>query len=169
MVFSAVFAALTAAGAYIAVPIGIVPITMQTLFVHLSGSLLGSRLGALSQFLYVLVGLIGLPVFSGGRSGLGVLLGPTGGYLIGFIIGGGYLTGKLVQKRRKPGFFWIAFSCLAGLAVIYTLGVLQLSLVGNLSLARALAVGVTPFLIGDAVKIAAAVYITIKLRGMVRA
>lgn len=168
MVFSAMFAALTAVGAFIAIPIGPVPITMQTLFVHLSGALLGSRLGALSQFIYVLVGVIGLPVFAGGAGGLGVLLGPTGGYLIGFIVGGGYLTGRLVEMRKEPGFLWIAVSCVAGLVVIYILGVLQLSIVADLPMTKAIVVGIVPFLIGDAIKIIAATFITIKLRGMIR-
>ena len=168
MVFSAMFAALTAVGAFIMIPIGPVPITMQTLFVHLSGALLGSRLGALSQFIYVLVGVIGLPVFSGGAGGLGVLLGPTGGYLIGFIVGGGYLTGRVVEMRDKPGFLWIAMACVAGLIVIYILGVLQLSVVAELPIGKAIAVGVIPFLIGDALKITAATFITIKLRGMIK-
>ncbi|MFW0859968.1 MAG: biotin transporter BioY [Dehalococcoidia bacterium] len=168
MVFSAMFAALTAVGAFIAIPIGLVPITLQTLFVHLSGALLGSKLGALSQFIYVLVGVIGLPVFAGGAGGLGVLLGPTGGYLIGFIVGGGYLTGRLVEMRKKPGFLWIAMACVAGLIVIYILGVLQLSVIADLPLRRAIALGVVPFLIGDAIKIIAATFITLKLRGMLK-
>jgi biotin transport system substrate-specific component len=168
MVFAAMFAALTAVGAFIAIPIGPVPITMQTLFVHLSGALLGSRLGALSQFIYVLAGVIGLPVFAGGASGLGVLLGPTGGYLIGFILGGGFLTGKLVEMKKKPGFIWIALSCVAGLILIYILGVAQLSVVADLPLTRAIAVGVAPFLIGDAIKIIAATFITLKLREMIK-
>jgi len=167
-VFSAMFAALTAAGAFIAIPIGPVPITLQTLFVHLSGVLLGSRHGALAQFLYLLVGVIGLPVFARGGSGLGHLLGPTGGYLIGFIIGGGYLTGKLAELRQNPGPAWIAGSCLAGLVVIYTLGIFQLSVVSGRSLAEAYAVGVAPFLIGDALKIVVAVFITLKLKGMIK-
>ncbi|MCL0063625.1 biotin transporter BioY [Dehalococcoidia bacterium] len=168
MVFAAIFAALTAVGAFIAIPIGLVPISLQTLFVHLAGALLGSRLGALSQFIYVLVGVMGLPVFAGGASGLGVLLGPPGGYLIGFIVGGGYLTGRLVEMRKKPGFLWIAMSCVAGLVVIYILGVLQLSIVADLPVTGALAVGVVPFLIGDAIKIIAATFITLKLRGMIK-
>jgi len=168
MVFSAIFAALTAVGAFVAIPIGPVPITMQSLFVHLAGALLGSRLGALSQFIYVLVGVIGLPVFAGGAGGLGVLMGPTGGYLIGFIVGGGYLTGRLVEMRKKPGFLWIAFACVAGLILIYVLGVLQLALVADLPLTRAIAVGVVPFLIGDAIKIIAATLIALKLRGMIK-
>jgi biotin transport system substrate-specific component len=168
VVLSAMFAALTAAGAFIAIPIGPVPITVQTLFVHLSGALLGSRLGALAQFIYLLVGVIGLPVFARGGSGLGHLLGPTGGYVIGFIIGGGYLTGKLAELKQNPGPVWIAGSCLVGLVVIYMLGVIQLALVSGRSLAEAYTVGVAPFLIGDALKIMAAVFIAHKLKGMIR-
>jgi biotin transport system substrate-specific component len=168
MVYAAMLAALTAVGAFIAIPIGPVPITMQTLFVHLSGALLGSRLGALSQFIYVLVGVIGLPVFAGGAGGLGVLVGPTGGYLIGFIAGGGYLTGKLVEMKKKPGFGWIVLSCVVGLIVIYILGVAQLSVVADLPLTGAIAAGILPFLIGDALKIVAATFITLKLRGMIK-
>jgi biotin transport system substrate-specific component len=122
----------------------------------------------LSQFIYVLAGVIGLPVFAGGAGGLGVLLGRRGGYLIGFIVGGGYLTGKLVEMRKKPGFIWIALSCVAGLILIYILGVAQLSVVADLPLMRALAVGVAPFLIGDAIKIIAATFITLKLRAMIK-
>ena len=168
MVFAAMFAALTAVGAFIMIPIGpAVPITMQTLFVHLSAALLGSHLGALSQFIYVLVGVMGLPVFAGGASGLGILLGPRGGYLIGFVAGA-YITGKLIEMREKPGFLWIAMSCVAGLVVIYIVGMLQLSIVADLPVTGALAVGVVPFLIGDAIKIIAATFITLKLRGMIK-
>ncbi|MCL0105994.1 biotin transporter BioY [Thermodesulfovibrionales bacterium] len=113
MVFSAMFAALTALGAFITIPIGPVPITLQPFFIHLGALLLGGYLGALSQFIYVLVGVMGLPVFSGGGSGIGHLLGPTGGYLIGFIVGGGYLTGRLAEMKKKPGFLWLSLSCAA--------------------------------------------------------
>ncbi|HSV73796.1 MAG TPA: biotin transporter BioY [Chthonomonadales bacterium] len=166
MALAATFAALTAVGAFLAIPIGAVPITMQTLFVHLSGTLLGSRLGAVSQCLYVLAGLIGLPVFAGGASGLGALLGPTGGYLLGFVVGGAYLTGRLTEMRRHSGPVWIAASCVAGLLVMYALGALYLSVVADLSLTRAIFVGVLPFLLGDALKVAAATAITRRLRAM---
>ncbi|MCL0038997.1 biotin transporter BioY [Dehalococcoidia bacterium] len=167
MVFAAIFAALTAVGAFIAIPIGPVPITLQSLFVHLAGALLGSHLGALSQLIYILAGIIGLPIFHGGVGGLGVLLGPTGGYLIGFVAGA-YITGKLIEMREKPGFLWIAMSCVAGLVVIYIVGMLQLSIVADLPVTGALAVGVVPFLIGDAIEIIAATFITLKLRGMIK-
>jgi hypothetical protein len=76
MVYASMFGALTAVGAYIMIPLPPVPITLQTLFVNLAGALLGGYLGALSQVVYILLGVIGLPVFAGGKAGAGVLLGP---------------------------------------------------------------------------------------------
>ncbi len=84
---TALFAALTAVGAHVYVPLPLVPVTLQTLFVYLAGAFSGGGRGALSQLAYVLMGLAGLPVFAEGMSGFGVLLGPTGGYLMGFIAG----------------------------------------------------------------------------------
>ena len=163
MVYASLFGALTALGAYILIPMPPVPITLQTLFLGLAATLLGGRLGAMSQGVYLLLGIIGLPVFAGGKAGLGVLFGPTGGYLFGFVAAA-YLIGKLVRMREHPGFAWICLSLAAGTAVIYALGVLQLSLVARLSPAKALAVGVLPFLIGDAVKIVLTALIALKLR-----
>ncbi|MBW1780556.1 MAG: biotin transporter BioY [Deltaproteobacteria bacterium] len=166
MIYASVFGAVTAAGAYVMIPLPPVPITLQTLFLYLSAALLGGRLGALSQVIYLLVGIIGLPVFAGGKAGLGVLLGPTGGYLIGFVVGA-YVIGKFVKTRKGPGVIWIAFAMIAGTCVIYLFGVLQLMVIAKLSVDKAVAVGVLPFLIGDALKIAAADFITVKLRGKV--
>ena len=83
--YAALLAALTAVGAYIAIPIGPVPIVLQNLFVYLMGLLLGLRWGLAGIGVYLLAGAVGLPVFSGGRGGLGHLIGPTGGYLVGFV------------------------------------------------------------------------------------
>jgi len=167
MIYAAMFGAVTAIGAYIAIPLPFVPVTLQTLFLNLAGALLGGYLGALSQFVYVLLGVMGLPVFAGGAAGLGVLLGPTGGYLIGFIAGA-FVIGKLVELKEKPGFAWIALSMVAGMVVIYLFGILQLMIVADLSFAKALAAGVIPFLPGDFLKIAAAVFITLKLRDRIK-
>ena len=107
MVFSALFAALTAAVAWFKIPLPFtpVPITLQTLIVLLSGAMLGSYYGALSMIIYIAVGAIGLPVFAGGASGIGVLLGPTGGYLFSYPIAAyviGYMTEKkVIDKLQK--------------------------------------------------------------------
>ncbi|MBL7203048.1 MAG: biotin transporter BioY [Desulfobacteraceae bacterium] len=167
MIYASVFGAVTAAGAYMMIPLPPVPITLQTMFVYLAGALLGARLGALSQVVYLLIGIIGLPVFAGGKAGLGVLLGPTGGYLIGFIAGA-YVIGKLVEMRQRPGFIWIVFSMVIGTVVIYLFGVIQLSLIARLSIDKAITVGALPFLIGDTLKIVVAALIAVKIRDRVR-
>ncbi|MBW1720791.1 MAG: biotin transporter BioY [Deltaproteobacteria bacterium] len=167
MIYASLLGAITAVGAYVIIPLPPVPITLQTLFTALSGALLGGGLGALAQAVYVLLGIIGLPVFAGGKAGLGVLLGPTGGYLIGFMAGA-YLIGKLIDIKKEPGFAWIVFSMILGYAAIYLLGILQLMLVAKFTLVKALSVGLLPFLIGDALKILAATLVTLKLRDRIR-
>lgn len=167
LVYASMLGAATAAGAYIIVPLPPVPVTLQTLFMALAAVLLGARLAALSQVVYVLLGLIGLPVFAGGKAGLGVLLGPTGGYLIGFIAGA-YVTGFLVERMQRPGAPRIAFAVAVGYFVVYVPGVVQLSLVAGLSLLKAFSVGTLPFLIGDALKTLTAAIVAIKVRDRIR-
>jgi len=164
LAYASMFGALTALGAYIAIPIPPVPVTMQTLFVFLSGCLLGGYLGAMSQVVYILLGVIGLPVFAGGKAGAGVLLGPTGGYLVGFVLGA-YVIGRLASLRAKPGFWWLLGSMAAGLVVIYACGVAQLMYVAGLSLPSALAVGALPPLPGDVMKMVLTALIAARIRG----
>ena len=166
MVYAAMFGALTAIGSLIVIPMQPLPITLQTLFTGLAGVLLGGYTGALSQVVYVLLGVIGLPVFAGGKAGLGTLMGPSGGYLIGFIVAA-YVIGKIAEVRKKPGLAWIGLSLVVGNLVIYTLGVAQLSLVAHLSITKALLVGVVPFLIGDLLKLVTAALIALKLRNKI--
>jgi biotin transport system substrate-specific component len=159
LIYAALFAALTAIGAFIKIPLPIspVPITLQVFFVLLAGLILGARGGGTSMTVYVILGIIGLPVFSGGSSVLGVLLGPTGGYLLGFIAGA-FLTG-LVYTRTGSTRIGAIIAMVAGLILIYLLGVIQLSTAAQMSIQQAIAVGVLPFLIGDAIKIAAALIV----------
>lgn len=167
MVYASMFGALTAIGAYIIVPLPPVPITLQTLFLNLAGALLGGYLGALSQVVYILLGVIGLPVFAGGKAGLGVLIGPTGGYLFGFVLAA-FVVGKLIAVRKKPGLVWTIVSMLIGMLIIYSLGVFQLTLVAKLSVEKAIAIGALPFIPGDAVKIVLAALIYLKTRGRIK-
>lgn len=167
MVYASMFGAMTAIGAWIIIPFPLVPLTLQTLFLSLAAALLGGYLGALSQIIYVCLGIIGLPVFAGGKAGFGVLMGPTGGYLAGFILGA-FIMGTLIERRERPGFAWIAGSMFAGLIAIYALGVAQLMMAAMLTLEKALLVGVVPFLIGDTIKILAATYITLKIRDRIK-
>jgi len=120
MVLCALFAALIAVGAFIRIPVPLVPFTLQTFFVSLAGMLLGRKLGALSALLYLFIGLIGLPVFTQG-GGIGYVLKPSFGYLIGFVLGA-FVTGTIARKSDKPSFGRLLCAALSGLAVIYTLG-----------------------------------------------
>ena len=163
MVYASMFGAMTAVGALISVPLQPVPVTLQTFFLYLAGALLGRRLGVLSQIIYVLLGVLGLPVFSGGKAGLGVLMGPTGGYIIGFIIAA-FVIGKLVEMREHPRLPWLVLSMLAGGCIVYTLGILQLMVVAGLSPIKALTAGALPFIPGDILQIAAAAAVALKIR-----
>jgi len=163
MSYAAMLGALTAVGAYIIIPLPPVPITMQTFFVCLAGALLGGYHGALSQVVYIILGVIGLPVFAGGKAGIGVLIGPTGGYLIGFVAGA-FIIGSLTALRRDPGLLWLMGAMTAGIAVVYTLGIVQLMLVTGLDFVPAVSVGLLPPLPGDAAIIVIAALICRKIR-----
>jgi biotin transporter BioY len=140
------FIALTA---QIAVPIGPVPISGQTLGVLLVAGVLGSRRGALAVLTYLAEGLAGLPVFAGGRAGVMVLAGPTGGYLVGFVAAA-VVVGVLCENGfdRRPSTTFLAMA--AGTAVIYVGGVVWLARFTGWE--TVFAVGVAPFLVGDAIK-----------------
>ncbi|MCS7178806.1 MAG: biotin transporter BioY [Anaerolineae bacterium] len=141
--------------AQIAIPLPFtpVPVTGQTFGVLLVGALLGCRRGALSLVLYLLEGIAGLPVFAGGSSGLTRLLGPTGGYLLGFVVAAG-VTGWLCERgwdRRVPT---AALAMLIGNLVIYLFGLPWLALfVGP---EKSLVMGFWPFIPGDLLKLALA-------------
>ena len=154
MILCALFAALTGVGGLIAIPLPFtpVPITLQTFFTFLAGAILGKYLGALSQLIYLLLGVVGLPVFAKGSSGIGVLLGPTGGYLIGFIPAA-FLVGYLLERREKPSFGLIFLAMVVGVVAIYLPGVGWLMWVARMNLVKALILGALPFMPGDAVKI----------------
>jgi biotin transport system substrate-specific component len=137
----------------IPLPFTPVPITGQTFAVLLVGAVLGARRGAASLVLYLIQGLIGLPFFAGGASGLAYLLGPTGGYLVGFLVAA-WMVGLMAARgmdRRIPSAL-LAF--LTGEIIIYLFGVAWLSI--YLGIPHAIAAGLVPFLIGDAIKLAGA-------------
>ncbi len=166
MILISIFAALTAVGAFISIPIGLIPISLQNLFTFLSGMVLGSKLGAFSQLIYLLLGAVGLPVFSGFRGGLGVLLGPTGGFLIGFVISA-YVIGKLIEKLKEAK-IWSYFTVgLLGVVIIYITGVAQLLIITRIGIKEAVMVGVIPFLPGDCLKVVTASFLAIRLKSVV--
>jgi biotin transport system substrate-specific component len=165
MVYASLMAALTAAGAYVALPVGPVPIVLQNLFVYLAGLLLGWRWGAAAIGVYLLAGACGLPVFAGGVGGIGRFVGPTGGYLIGFLPAAA-VVGWLAEWGNRRVVFDV-IGMIAATAVIYSFGIAWLMTLTGMSLAKTMAVGMYPFLIGDGLKIAAAVPLAKALRPIV--
>ena len=154
---TALFAALTAAGAFIRIPLGYSSITLQFFFTAMAGCLLGPVWGPVSQAVYVALGLIGLPIFTQG-GGLTYLLQPTCGFLIG-LIPAAWVIG-LLTAHRPPHPIRTALACFAGLAVLYAVGLPYMAVILNLYMGRAmdftaiLWAGMLPFLPGDMVKIA---------------
>ena len=170
---TALFAALTAAGAFIAVPIGPVPIVLQNLLALLAGLILGPFMGSAAVGLYLLAGILGLPVFSGGSGGIARFAGPTGGYLIGYLLAAftaGLIAGRPYMKTKTiPP--WLNFSAIrliiavtAGLLIVYIPGLLWLKISRNLGWTKALLAGFVPFAAGDIFKGVAAVLIAPRLR-----
>jgi biotin transport system substrate-specific component len=164
MVLASLMAALTAVGAYIHVPIGPVPIVLSTLFVILSGLLLGSRWGLASMALYLLVGAIGIPVFAGGKGGFAHFFGPTGGYLIGYLVSA-WITGLISEKANRL-LIRDVIAVVIGSLTLYGCGVPWLKIVTQMSWSKALLVGMIPFLIGDAIKASVGVILARSVRPM---
>ncbi len=160
LVWTALCASLIAIGAYIHIPLIAVPISLQTLFVLLAGFLLGPAGGAASVLLYLAVGCVGLPVFAGGKAGFAHLLGPTGGYLIGFAACAG-IAGLARSKNpeRAQNTHWTrtALFGILGMLALYALGVWRLKYVLDTTWIKAVTVGLVPFLPGAGLKLVLAV------------
>lgn len=168
---TALLAALLAASAAVSLPIGSVPVTLQVLVVVLIALVVPRNWAVLAVATYLLVGAIGLPVFSGMRGGLAVLTGPTGGYLAGFLVAApaGAWVRALLARGPVPG---TVADCLAALVVVvavYALGWLQLMAVTGMDPIAALAAGVAPFLLPDGIKAAVAVLVAPAVRRAVGA
>ncbi|HET9258724.1 MAG TPA: biotin transporter BioY [Acidimicrobiia bacterium] len=150
-------AALTALAAqwYIYLPFTPVPISGQTFAVLLTGAALGWKLGAAGQMLYLAIGALGAPVFTEGSSGMEVITGATGGYLIGFVFAAG-LVGWMAEHRQDRTFATMFTAFILGSAVIYLFGVIGLMVSTGWGLAEAVEKGVVPFLLGDLIKAAMA-------------
>ncbi len=133
-----------------------IPVTLQVFAVILCGMGLGARLGAVSQIQYVLVGAAGAPVFAGFRGGFGVLAGPTGGYLVGFVAAA-YVAGLLSQRLRERSFAGLCIAGFAGVVIVYVFGRAWLGLwLGDASGLTSWMLGVAPFVGIDGIKAVAA-------------
>ena len=163
---TALFAALIAAGTFIAIPIGPVHIVLQNLFALLSGLILGPLMGGTSVALFLLAGILNFPVFAGASGGIVRFAGPTGGYLPGYLLSA--VTAGLIaghpRGNRGTSLPRIIAAVAAGLLVVYVPGVAWLKISRNLSWTRALLAGFVPFIIGDTLKGIAAVLIAPRLR-----
>lgn len=153
ILFSLLFALGTGFGAQMRIPLPFtpVPVTLQTFFVLSSGVALGPAWGLLSQAIYLLLGIVGFPYFAGWSAGMKTLLGPTGGYLLGFLVAG-YLVGIIARKGDLKRAY---IAMCVGNLLIYIFGATWLGVVLSLSPSQAFLKGVLPFLPGDTIKILA--------------
>lgn len=129
LVYCGMFTVLIALGAFIRIPVPVVPFTLQFFFTMSAGLLLGGRLGAVSVGVYMLLGLIGLPIFSEG-GGIWYLAKPSFGYIIGFCIAA-YVTGKLIEKTKAPTLRRYLFANFTGLFIVYAVGMVYYYLICN--------------------------------------
>lgn len=161
-ILSALFAALIGISSQIAIPVGPVPITLGTFAVFLAGTLLGKKFGALSVLLYILLGAVGVPVFSYFRSGLSILISPSGGFMIGYLAAA-FIIGWMTEKKGFS-YFWLFSSMLLGNFVCYLFGLLWFMYLTHTSWEQAFAICIFPFIPGDVLKIGLAAFFTKKLR-----
>ena len=159
MVFTALFAALICIAAPFSVQLpGLVPITLATFAIYLTGALLGSKRGTLAVLVYILIGAVGLPVFSNFTGGLAKLLGPSGGYIIGYIPLV-FLSGLFYDKRK----WLIPVGMVLGTAALYTFGTAWYMIYTKSDIVTALTACVVPFLFGDSIKIILTTVIAVPL------
>ncbi|MDE7464673.1 MAG: biotin transporter BioY, partial [Clostridiales bacterium] len=138
LVYIAVFTALIAAGAFIRIPVPVVPFTLQFLFTDSAGLILGKKRGTASVACYVVLGLVGLPIFTSG-GGIFYVLEPTFGYIIGFVIGA-FVTGVIAGKKSSPSYWRLLAASFAGLAVVYAFGMVYYWLICKLYLKSAIGI-----------------------------
>ena len=153
MTITAFMAAIISILAPISIPLlfGAVPVSLGTFAVYLSAGILGEKLGSLSVLIYLLIGIMGLPVFAGWNAGASVISGPTGGYLFGYIIIA-YCTGWFAH-RFKEKLIYIMVGMVLGTLGCYILGTVWLSWQLSMSASEAILAGVLPFVVGDILKI----------------
>lgn len=159
IILCALFAAVLCILSVITIPIGIIPVTLGILGVLLVGVILGWRKGLISTLVFILLGCVGLPVFSGLQGGFQVLAGPTGGYITGYIgtvLLVGAASDKIEAAKRRPAALYRWIACMAGVFVCYLFGTIQYMLISQKSVWQALALCVYPFIPLDILKCIAA-------------
>jgi len=153
LVYPAFFAALTVVMSFISIPMpfSLVPITGQTLAVMLTGSILSVRQAYWSMMTYLLIGAVGVPVFAGFTGGIGVILGPTGGYLVGYLPG--VMLIAFLKGQNNQLWSLALANIIGGIGVVYLLGIAWLSLVTGMGFQKAVMVGALPFIPADVIKV----------------
>lgn len=167
VLFVALFAALIASAGFFVMPIGPVPIVFQNGIAILSGLLLGAVNGFFSVALFLLAGVLGMPIFSGGKAGLAVLAGPTGGYLIGYALAS-FVAGLLFEKLPLPKIASVIIATIAGFAIIYVPGLMRLSQTLHLSLNDTFAKGLIPFLLADFLKAIVIIIVALRVKNKLK-
>ena len=180
--FTALFAAIICIGCFMKIPVGVVPIVLQNMLCILSAVVLGGIYGAAPTLLFVIAGAIGLPVFSGGSGGLATLFGPTGGFIIGYLLGAvaaGLIAGKpsvSEKKLSKRTVIRVSAAFVAGAIIIYIPGVIRFAMwatgAGKVpqdktAFAYTMGAAVIPFLPGDVIKMLIMIPLSLKLRPVV--
>ena len=173
LLLAAFFAALTAVGALLTIPVPLVPITLQSFFVLMSGLLLGPKYGPLSQALYLAMGLAGLPVFAGGTGGIQRVLSPSFGFLLGYPFvswaTGTLSSQKWIPKEGMKAIGWYSFVCFAATALLYAIALpcfyLNMRYVTNtpIGILRTIEIGLLPFVVSDAIKAVAAAWLACRM------
>jgi len=162
LVITALFTAFIAIFSQVIIPLPLVPITGQTLAIGIVATILGRKYGTLSVLIYLFVGAVGVPVFAGMSGGIGKLLGPTGGFLIGFIPTA-YVIGLFIENT-KLCFRNALIANLIGMCITLSFGTVWLKISGSLTWSASIAAGVTPFLLVGILKAALASYIAVLVR-----
>ncbi|MBR6565949.1 MAG: biotin transporter BioY [Spirochaetaceae bacterium] len=169
-VFVAMYAAIICVTGFISVPIGPIPLVLQNVVAISAGLIFGLPQGAAAVGMFLAVGTLGLPVFSGARSGIAVLNGPTGGFLVGYFIGAliaGYIATNPTpdeEKFSREKIFRLVRAAIAGLGFMYLIGMLNFRRVTGASFSQALSLCVVPFVIPDIIKIGILIPVVARLR-----
>ncbi|CQR47531.1 Biotin transporter BioY2 [Paraliobacillus sp. PM-2] len=162
IILCAIFAAVTAVLAQIEIPLPLIPISGQTLAVGLAATIIGSRYSAIAMVCYVLLGAVGLPVFAGFTGGVQILVGPTGGYIFGFIAAA-FVTGYILEKT-KFNMKMAMVANIVGMIITLTFGAIHLKIVLDLTWNQALISGIYPFIVVGLIKAYLASWIGITVR-----
>ena len=180
--FTALFAAIICVGCLIKIPLGVIPVVLQNMLCILCAVLLGGIWGGIPTALFLLAGLIGLPVYSGGSGGIAVWLGPTGGFLPGYLLGAvaaGFIAGRPSVEEKKISLkntIRISLAVIAGMILLYIPGVIRFSYwataagkvpVEKTALMYTLTACVIPYIPGDVLKAVVAILVVLKLRPVV--